>query len=83
LLQNGPVTNGRLLQFLQVDPQAVVSVIWFTHVALQTAIPCGHPQTPAAQDAPAAQACPQAPQLPELLCRSTQLPLQLVWPAGH
>jgi hypothetical protein len=38
-LQNGPLTNGSVVQSLQLAPHAVVSVIWLTHTPLQIVLP--------------------------------------------
>jgi hypothetical protein len=47
--------------------------------------PAGHiaAQVPAVQTWPAAQALPHAPQSALSLARSTQTPVQAVWPAGQ
>jgi hypothetical protein len=40
-------------------------------------------QVPPTQASPAGQSLPHPPQLPSLVARSTQLPLQMLWPLGQ
>ena len=49
----------------------------------QAAWPAGQVQVPATQVAPVAQRWRQVPQETGLVCRSKQMPPQLVWPAGQ
>ena len=54
-----------------------------TQRPLQLVCPAGHAHRPAAQDCPAAQRLPHAPQFVGSVCASTHAPLQSVRGAAH